>query len=134
MDNIRWVSHPAKDSKPVIKIIAVLGFLLMLLVGFIELSWVGLIIALLISVIVFLQFVFPTTFTLKEKTILIEFLFTKKEYELSRFKSFYPDNAGVILSPFIKPSRLENFRGIYVRYGKKEKENILESIKERLKT
>lgn len=133
MDNLKWQSLPAKDSKPVIKVIAVLGFLLMLLVGFVELSWVGLIIAFLVSIIVFIQFVFPTTFTINDNTLIVEFLFSKKEYDFARIKSYYPDNTGVLLSPFIKPSRLENFRGIYVRYGKEEKEKIIGLIKERVK-
>lgn len=133
MDNFKWISHPAKDSKTITKVIAVLGFLLMLLVGFVELSWVGVIIAFIVSLIVYLQFVFPTTFTLKENSILVEFLFTKREYELSRFKSFYPDNTGILLSPFIKPSRLENFRGLYIRFGREDKEKIILLIKEKIK-
>lgn len=35
---------------------------------------------------------------------------------MSMFRSFYPDKRGVLLSPFTRPSRLENFRGVYVRY------------------
>lgn len=133
MDNFRWVSLPARDSRPVIKVIAVLGFFLMLLVGFVELSWVGAIVALIVSVIVFLQFVLPTAFTIKEKSITVEFMFSKKDYEFSRFKSCYPDNSGVLLSPFSSPSRLENFRGLYVRYGREEREKILGMIREKMK-
>ncbi|HAV92646.1 TPA: hypothetical protein DCW38_05645 [candidate division WOR-3 bacterium] len=133
MDNLKWVSLPARDSKPMIKVIAILGFFLMLLVGFVELSWVGLFIAFFVSIIVFMQFVFPTTFTINENTLIVEFLFSKKEYDFARIKSYYPDNTGVLLSPFISPSRLENFRGIYVRYGRENKEKIVGMIKERVK-
>lgn len=35
----------------------------------------------------------------------------------SDFRSFYTDKNGVLLSPFAKPSRLENFRGVYIRFG-----------------
>ncbi|MGE3063212.1 MAG: hypothetical protein AB7T10_06210 [bacterium] len=133
MDNFRWVSLPARDSKPIIKLTAVLGFFLMLLIGFVELSWVGMIVSVIVSAIVYLQFIFPTTFTIKEKTILVEFLFTKREYEFSRFKSFYNDNTGVLLSPFLKPSRLENFRGLYIRYGNEDKDKIINLIKNRFR-
>jgi hypothetical protein len=80
-----------------------------------------------------MQFVFPTTFTINENTLIVEFLFSKKEYDFARIKSYYPDNTGVLLSPFISPSRLENFRGIYVRYGRENKEKIVGMIKERVK-
>ncbi|MDD3803354.1 MAG: hypothetical protein PHW02_03075 [bacterium] len=132
MDSLKWVSLPARDSRPIIKVIAFLGFLLMLLVGLVELSWVGLIISILVSAVVFMQFVLPTTFTLDDKGVQVEFLFTKKVYEFSRFKSYYPDNAGVLLSPFVSPNRLENFRGLYVRFGREDKDKIIEIIKKQI--
>ena len=42
----------------------------------------------------------------------------------SDFRSFYVDRNGVLLSPFIKRSRLENFRGVYVRFGENQAEVI----------
>jgi len=38
----------------------------------------------------------------------------KKEWR--QFRSFYPDKNGVLLSPFARPTRLENFRGLYVKF------------------
>ena len=46
------------------------------------------------------------------------------------FRSFYVDKSGVLLSPFDKPSRLENFRGIYVRFGQADPEEIVKFIKQ----
>ncbi len=44
----------------------------------------------------------------------------KKEWTL--FRSFYPDRNGVLLSPFARPTRLENFRGLYIKFaGNKDK-------------
>ena len=42
----------------------------------------------------------------------------------SDFRSFYVDKNGVLLSPFPKPSRLENFRGVYVRFGTNQSEVV----------
>lgn len=49
------------------------------------------------------------------------------------FRSFYVDNNGVLLSPFAKPSRLENFRGVYVRFGENRSE-VLDFIREKIST
>ena len=45
-------------------------------------------------------------------------------------KSFYPDRNGVLLSPFPRPMWLENFRGLYLQYGR-HKEEVLARIKQR---
>lgn len=39
----------------------------------------------------------------------------KKEYKL--YRSFYPDKNGVLLSPFGHRTRLENFRGLYIKFA-----------------
>jgi hypothetical protein len=45
-------------------------------------------------------------------------------------KSFYPDRNGVLLSPFARPMWLENFRGLYLQYGR-YKEEVLARVKQR---
>jgi len=53
-------------------------------------------------------------------------------YRLERswetFRSFYVDANGVLLSPFAHPTRLENFRGVYVRFGKHSPEEVVDFI------
>ena len=53
-------------------------------------------------------------------------------YRLERswdtFRSCYVDANGVLLSPFAHPTRLENFRGVYVRFGKHSPEEIVDFI------
>lgn len=50
------------------------------------------------------------------------------------FRSSYVDNNGILLSPFSKPTRLENFRGIYVRFGKHPPKEIIDYIQTRINT
>lgn len=50
------------------------------------------------------------------------------------FRSSYVDKSGILLSPFSKPTRLENFRGIYVRFGKHPPEDIVNYIQTRIST
>ena len=59
-------------------------------------------------------------------------------YRLERswesFRSFYVDANGVLLSPFARPTRLENFRGVYVRFGKHTPEDVIDFITSRIKS
>ena len=59
-------------------------------------------------------------------------------YRLERswetFRSFYVDANGVLLSPFAHPTRLENFRGIYVRFGKHTPEAVVDFIRSKIKS
>jgi hypothetical protein len=39
-----------------------------------------------------------------------------------QIKSYYPDKNGVLLSPFARPFWLENFRGLYLPFGRHRQE------------
>ena len=69
-------------------------------------------------------FFFPTRYTVDEKKVSIKYLFTLKERNLSAFRAVFPGRRGVLLSPFLGPTRLENFRGFYLRYGKNNKQEV----------
>jgi hypothetical protein len=49
-----------------------------------------------------------------------------------QINSHYPDKNGVLLSPFAKQTWLENFRGIYLQYGR-HREEIMAVLKDRIK-
>lgn len=57
-------------------------------------------------------------------------------YRLTRpwaaFRSFYVDANGVLLSPFARPTRLENFRGVYVRFGKHPPDQVVNFISSKI--
>lgn len=58
----------------------------------------------------------------------------KIERPWSAFHSHYVDKNGVLLSPFSLPTRLENFRGVYVRFGKHPPKEIIDFIHKKIKT
>ena len=125
-NRFEWVSHPVKESWKM-NIIAFIGIIIMLLGGFIWLYIWGIGLALLIILITLLQYFIPTIYIIDEDGIRVKYLFQDKKYKWSHFKSYYIDNKGILLSPFAKPTRLENYRGLYVRYGK-EKERVIAEI------
>ena len=58
----------------------------------------------------------------------------RQERSWKTFRSFYVDANGVLLSPFARPTRLENFRGVYVRFGKHTPEEIINFITNKIKS
>ncbi len=95
-------------------------------------SVTGSVIMVLIAGLIFLitlsTYFLPTTYTVDEKTVTIKFHFSAKKRNLSAFRMMYPGRRGVLLSPFLGPSRLENFRGFYLRYGKDNKTEVDEFL------
>jgi len=113
---IEWVSFPAIENprKTVISTIFILGlstvlyFLYGLFYGFLSIIVLG---------FSLLPYYTPTRYKLDKNGIEIRKIFYTVKKNWSQYRSFYPDKNGVLLSPFPVPSRLENFRGIYMCFG-----------------
>jgi len=114
---LAWTSHPAKRNRKVtggviflIAVIVVSVYLLTYSVLFTVLSFVIMLGSLA-------AFFFPTHYRLSEEEIIVKTTTQNLHKKWSQYRTFYPDKNGVLLSPFARPSRLENFRGIYLRYA-----------------
>lgn len=77
------------------------------------------------------SFFLPTTYILNNEGITVKSVFRKSTRNWSYFKSYYSERKGVFLSPFPQPSRLENFRGLFIRFNNNKAE-VVEFIKQRL--
>lgn len=69
-------------------------------------------------------FFLPTTYTFQDDCIIVKSLLRKSSRQWNSFKSYYPDRNGVLLSPFSSPTRLENFRGVYIRFENNRSEVV----------
>ena len=121
-ESFQWVSHPVKES-PKKNLIAFGGIIVILVGGYIWLYIPGVLLGLIIISLTLLPYFMPTRYIIKDSGIEVHYLFQKKTYNWSTFRSYYNDENGILLSPFRVPNRLENFRGLYVRFGS-EKEKI----------
>ncbi len=63
------------------------------------------------------RFYLPIRYRLSDRRIMIKTLTQTQYKEWAVFRSCYPDKNGILLSPFIQPSRLENFRGVYLLFN-----------------
>ena len=124
MDSLQWKSHPARERP--LATFFVMIFILIILYFVYEVSEEPLMVAVaaLIFLIALTTFFFPTTYSVDDRKVSIKYLFTLKERNLSAFRSVFPGQRGVLLSPYMGPTRLENFRGFYLRYGKDNKEQV----------
>lgn len=78
------------------------------------------------------SFFLPTHYVLYAGGLEARFLGVNRRFTWDQFRSYYPDKNGVLLSPFTRPSRLENFRGFYLRFDGCRDE-ILRIVSERVR-
>ena len=112
-----WVVHPLLDSPR--KSVLLVLFLFFLVIG-IQFLFGSLGLTLLSTFFLFgslRQYFFPFRYEVHDDRIAISSFFFKQNRLWNEFRSYYIDQHGILLSPFSKPSRLESFRGIYVRFG-----------------
>lgn len=128
-----WKVHPFRENWT--RSTLLLLFLLFLFSG---IYWLfqSVIVALLSAIVVtssLYRYFVPFRYELHEHQLVV----TAPLYRLTKpwdtFRSFYIDKNGVLLSPFAKPSRLENFRGVYVRFGANRSE-VLDFIQNKIST
>ena len=129
---IEWVSFPAVENlkKTTIATIFIIGLSTLLyflygpIYGFLSILFLG---------FSLLPYYTPTTYRLNEDGIEVKKVFYTIKKSWSNFRSFYPDKNGVLLSPFPIPTRLENFRGIYIRFRENGEEvlSVVESMMDR---
>ena len=79
-------------------------------------------------------FFFPTTYEFYPDKIKVKYILANLEKEWKNYRSFYVDKNGVLLSPFTKPSRLENFRGLYLKFdrGSEIKDRVIDYIESKI--
>jgi len=114
---LSWTSHPAVEE-PARNLIVIL--FLAITAGALWLAthsgyWVVLgVVVLLVGV---RQWFLPTHYRLDDTGAQLRILFYRRRQEWARIKRASADRRGVLLSPFPFPSRLEAFRGMYLRFA-----------------
>jgi len=131
--SLAWNCHPA-NRRPWVTA-GVTGFILVcaMLVYIVMDSKAFATLALVILFASLAKFYFPTRYRLDDAGITVRTSTQTLHKEWSIYRSMYPDRNGVLLSPFAEPSRLENFRGLYLMFANNGDE-VVEFIKPRLGT
>jgi hypothetical protein len=129
-EHLVWTSFPAAESKMKAVIVSVF---LVVLFTFIHLTFGAgwFLIALLLLGGSVAPYFAITRYTMTDEEIVIQHLFFTARKSWSAFRSYYVDRRGVLLSPFSRPSRLENYRGLYLRFGP-NRDEVLQFVRRRL--
>ena len=123
MVKLSWCSLPFKEHRR--KTVLLIIFLIVVGVGlYFSFGLYWLIFAYILLVGSIFSYFLPAYYSMDEAGITIKGIIAEHKKSWAQFKSYYPDKNGVLLSPFLKPTRLENFRGIYIRFCNNREEVI----------
>jgi hypothetical protein len=123
-ETFEWISHPAKKNKYITILVSIFIVILVFLVYMMTFSVWFSILGFIILYGSLSSFYFPTRYKFTEEEIIVKTTMQTLHKKWSQYRSYYPDKNGVLLSPFIRPTRLENFRGIYIRFWNNRDEVI----------
>jgi|UniRef100_A0A7V3VU58 energy-coupling factor transporter transmembrane protein EcfT len=128
---MRWQVHPAKENpaKTLLSGTFIVVFLILIALVY-NLYWALLGFIFLISSLH--SYYFPTTYEITEDELIIKTVFSKQRRKLNEFKKFYIGKNGILLSPFIRRTFLNNFRGVFLLLPK-ERDEIVKFIKDKFK-
>ncbi len=116
-DVIEWTCHPVKRRPLVSALVTVFIFVVVVIVYYATMSRALGVLAGVIMLGSLAKFYFPTIYRLTPEGITIKTTLQTLRKEWSMYRSCYPDKNGILLSPFVHPSRLENFRGTYLMFA-----------------
>ena len=126
-----WTVHPFAES-PKRAVIAFLApFLVCLLVYLWTPSWFWVGLAFLLIVSSEFPFFLKTSYRFDENGIFQKRGGVVQSRTWEQVKSYYPDRTGVLVSPFLQKTWLENFRGLYLQFGK-HREEVLSHLEKRI--
>lgn len=121
---IQWTCHPVKN-RTLVSVMVTLFVIFIVTYVYYSFESVGFaLLAFIVLSLSLARFYFPTHYRLSDKGVTIKTPTQTISKQWSEYRSYYPDKNGVLLSPFAEPSRLENFRGIFLMYGGKRDEII----------
>ena len=132
---LSWTVHPLVENRrrSVLLILFLALLLLFIYLGF-QLIYVAILSATFLIGSLYKYFLpFHHQFE-ADRLIITSCCFYKMERSWETFRSFYVDANGVLLSPFAHPTRLENFRGVYIRFGKHSPEEIINFITSKIES
>ncbi|MCX8053363.1 MAG: hypothetical protein N3B12_06110 [Armatimonadetes bacterium] len=74
------------------------------------------------------EFLFPVTYEITSDSAVCRTLFKQTEISWHNVRRYYLDNSGIKLSPLDRPSRLEAFRGVYLRFAGNDRQ-VIEAVR-----
>ena len=123
---LKWTSHPLMDDMvKTIFLIAIMILVSIILYQTAFITWQAplyFFLGMLFFIGSMVTWFIPTTYVLYDDKLVIWYWKIKVERPWTDFGCWYADKKGVMLSPFKRPRRLDNFRGQSLRFSKSREE------------
>jgi hypothetical protein len=131
---VEWTVHPVRRRPFVSVLVTLLIIGITAAVFYTTNSRIFGVLALVIMLLSLAKFYFPTRYSFDPQGITIGTTTQSLRKKWSQYRSYYPDKNGVLLSPFSEPSRLENFRGLYIMTERDNRDDIIAYVKDHIGT
>ncbi|MEA3296701.1 MAG: hypothetical protein U9R56_02420 [candidate division Zixibacteria bacterium] len=114
---LEWTCHPMR-RRPLVSVLTTIFIVVVGIVVFYSTnSRAFAVLALVVMCLSLAKFYFPTSYRLTKDKLIVKTTTQTLARKWSQYRSCYPDKNGILLSPFPVPSRLENFRGLYLMFS-----------------
>lgn len=127
--SLYWVTHPIRKRPLAAVLVTILILTISIFVYLMTYSDIFTGLSLIVLFGSLAKFYLPTRFKLTDTHVIVKSTTQTIAKRWSDLRSFYTDKNGVLLSPFAEPSRLENFRGLYLIFND-NKDEVVAFIKQ----
>lgn len=128
---LEWQVHPFFESRPRALLSILAPLIVSALVYLWSASWLWTVLGFLLLVSAEFPFFLKSSYRFDSAGATLRRAGAKLSRSWDQIKSYYPDRNGVLLSPFARPHWLENFRGLYIQFGRHRPE-VLAYLNSRL--
>lgn len=128
---LRWQCHPVRRKPVVSALVSVFVVVICMLVLYSTESQMLTLLGMVVLFASLAKFYFPTSYELSDQGITVKTTTQTLKKRWSQYRSCWPDKNGVLLSPFVERSRLENFRGQYLMF-EGNRDEVIRYIEEHL--
>jgi len=130
-ETLSWKCHPVKRKPLVSMAVTVLILIVGVAVLYIMQNGFFAVFSMVVMFAALAKFYWPTSYRLSDRRIMIKTTTQTLYKDWSIFRGCFPDKNGVLLSPFAEPSRLENFRGLYIMFDN-NRDEVIAFVKARI--
>jgi len=125
---LSWTLHLAREH-PAKQILVVASLLTAATAGYYLLGVLGIVASLVVISSSIAEFLFPVSYRISTSGAECRSALRRERIEWSSVKACYLDESGVKLSPLGYPTRLEAFRGVYLRFADDNAETVIAAVR-----
>ncbi len=131
-DNLTWRVHLAKEQPARAVIAAGISLLVVVMVGLLTLNLFWPLFSLAFLVGSLHDFFFPMTYAMTERGVSARGFASHRVLEWDRARRYFVLPDGVKVSPLNGPSRLEDYRGVFLRCSGETRDRVVAIVQDRL--